>query len=535
MKDIQRKATWRFLGTLVVITICMGCANAQDSPPEPSNSQKTPQNISDVLQTIDQLVKQNAQLVKQYGQVERQNRELMDQIESLRRTLGAQTGAATLVPEHEEPEDNENPALTAPALDASQEGEPELTGAISTPQKEHKKFGTYTPNFGFTVADTDNGSLNVSIFSYVRYLNQLDLAPTYTNAFGVGSKVKQRQDFQLQKVQIKFLGWLFNPDFRYFLYVWTSNASMGQGAQVVVGGNLNYSFNKHFILSGGINGLPGTRTVEGNFPFWLSMDSRLIADEFFRPSYTSGIWARGLITEKLRYQAMLGDNLSQIGVNAGQLTNHLGTVSSALVWMPTTGEFGAGFGDFEQHDKLATRLGIHFTRSRENRQSQPGTEDFQNTQIRLSDGSIIFTPNLFGPGTTITDVTYKMTSFDGGIKLHGYSLEGEYYLRWLDDFRGSGRAGNLPGVFDQGFQIQTSAMVVPKTFQIYGGGSTIFGQYGTPYDARIGTNVFPWKNRVLRWNTEALYLYKSPVGNLSLPYVVGAKGWVFHTNVEMAF
>jgi hypothetical protein len=534
MKGIQRNATSCFLGSLLVITICMGCANAQDSPPEPSNSQKAPQNISEVLQTIDQLVKQNGQLVKQYGELEKQNRELMGQIESLRRTLGAQTGAATLVPEHAEPEENENPALTAPAMESSQEGEPDLSADLSTPQ-EHKKFGTYTPNFGFTVADTNSGSMNVSIFSYVRYLNQLNLAPTYTNAFGAVSNVKQRQDFQLQKVQIKFLGWLFNPDFRYFFYVWTSNASMGQGAQVVVAGNLNYTFNKHFTLSGGINGLPGTRSLEGNFPYWLSLDSRLMADEFFRPSYTTGIWARGLITDKLRYQAMLGNNLSQLGVNAGQLTNHPGTFAGALVWMPTTGEFGAGFGDFEQHAKLATRLGVHFTRSRENKLSQPGTEDFQNTQLRLSDGSIIFTRNLFGPGTTITDATYKMTSFDGGIKLHGYSLEGEYYLRWLNDFRGSGGAQNLPGLFDQGFQIQTSAMVVPKTFQIYAGGSTIFGQYGTPYDARIGANVFPWKNRVLRWNTEAHYVYKSPVGHLAVPYPVGGKGWVFDTNVEMAF
>jgi hypothetical protein len=35
--------------------------------------------------------------------------------------------------------------------------------------------------------------------------------------------------------------------------------------------------------------LPGTRSVEGNFPFWLGIDTRLIADEFFRPSYTSRI------------------------------------------------------------------------------------------------------------------------------------------------------------------------------------------------------------------------------------------------------
>jgi hypothetical protein len=54
--------------------------------------------------------------------------------------------------------------------------------------------------------------------------------------------------------------------------------------------------------------------VEGNFPFWFSVDSRHIADEFFRPSYTSGIWAMGDITNRLEYIAQLGNNMSTLGV-----------------------------------------------------------------------------------------------------------------------------------------------------------------------------------------------------------------------------
>lgn len=126
--------------------------------------------------------------------------------------------------------------------------------------------------------------MSLSIYTYVRYLNQLGLAPTYIDGFGNVKTVQSRQDVQLNKVQIKFLGWLFDPKFRYFLYTWTSNASQGLGAQVVVAGNLNYSFSKYLTLSGGITSLPGTRSVEGNFPFWLGVDTRLIADEFFRPS-----------------------------------------------------------------------------------------------------------------------------------------------------------------------------------------------------------------------------------------------------------
>jgi len=127
-----------------------------------------------------------------------------------------------------------------------------------------------------------------------------------------------------------------------------------------------------------------------------------------------------------------------------------------------------------------------------------------------------------------------MTAFDGGVKYRGYSLDGEYFLRWLNNFRGPGTTG-LAEIFSHGFQTQASAMILPKTLQAYLGGSTLFGKYGNPWDFRAGMNWFPWHNKVVRWNTEFLYLYKSPVGYTSVPFALGGTGPVFHTNLELAF
>ena len=411
----------------------------------------------------------------------------------------------------------------------SQPAPPAAPAELAAPAK---KWGSYTPNLGFKVVDSDRGDMSVSIYTYVRYLNQKDLDSTYTDAFGNVKTVQQRQDTQLTKVQIKFLGWLLSPKFRYFLYAWTNNAAMGQGAQVVLAGNLNYSFNKYITLSGGITSLPGTRSVEGNFPFWYSVDSRLMADEFFRPSYTTGFWARGQITDTLKYQTMLGNNLSTLGVSAAQLDNHFNTWANALIWEPL-GDFGIGFGDFEAHEDLAARLAVHYTRSTEDKQSQPNTDGFENTQIRLADGTVVFTPNIFGPGVTINTLRYQMSTVDFGLKYHGWSLDGEYFMRWLNQFQGPGTEG-LPQLYDRGYQLQASYMVVPSAVQLYIGGSTIHGKFGDPYDFRLGVNVFPFNNKVLRWDTEVLYLYKSATGSTALPYPVGGNGLVFHTSIEMA-
>lgn len=437
------------------------------------------------------------------------------------------------------------PIVGVAATPADDSVSPESGSSVKDPyvpakamSQDDGKWGSYTPNLGFKIVDTKYGDLNISIYTYARYLNQKGIDPTYTDAFGNVKNVQQRQDVQLQKLQFKFLGWIMSPKLRYFLYAWTSNANQGLGAQTVLAGNLQFTFSKYFTLGAGIRSLPGTRSVEGNFPFWTNVDSRHIADEFFRPSYTSGVWAIGNITKRLKYQAMLGNNMSTLGVPASRIDNGLNTFSGALLWFPT-GDFergfsGQGWGDFEHHDKFSTRVGIHYSRSDENKESQPDSQQFENTQLRLSDGTVIFTPNIFGPGVTVTDARWRMTSFDGGFKYKGFSVEGEYYLRWLDNFRGP-NTENIPRRFDHGFQLQGTAMLRPQLLQLYVGTSKVYGQYGNPWDFRSGINYFPFKNKVVRWNNEILYLYKSPVGYTSVAYPVGGRGWVFSSSWELAF
>jgi hypothetical protein len=505
-------------------------AAAQSAAPAPSDTQERLQRLEQSQQELQRLLQQNAA-----------------EIEALKKQANAPAGQAAQAPPAQPAQPAASVAKTVPPGAAGPAAAEEAaalelataeeTGAgLDNPLPAIKppyKWGSYTDFLGFKVANTDLGDMNVAIYTYVRYLNQKGLDPTYTDAFGNVKNVQQRQEAQILKVQIKFLGWLFDPRFRYFLYAWSSNATQGQGAQVVLAGNLSYALSERFVVAGGITSLPGVRTTEGNFPFWLSVDNRLMADEFFRPSYTSGFWIKGDLTSTLRYQAMIGNNLSTLGVSSAQLDNHFNTIATALVWEPTTGEFGRGFGDFEDHQQAATRLGLHYTSSTENKQSQPNSDAFENTQIRLSDGTVIFTPNIFGSGVTVEEVRYQMSSLDGGVKYKGWALEGEYYIRKLSDFKGPG-TGVVPTMWDRGFQLQASTMIVPRTFQAYLAGSYIDGNYGKPWDVRAGVNWHPWHNRVFRWNTQVMYLNHSPVGYTSLTYNVGSKGVVFNTDFELA-
>ena len=108
-------------------------------------------------------------------------------------------------------------------------------------------------------------------------------------------------------------------------------------------------------VGAGITSLPSVRSTEGQFPYWLGVDDRLIADEFFRGSYTTGVWLKGELLTKFKYMAMFANNLSTLGVSAAQLDNKFDTQSYMLQWLPTTGEFGlwGTFGDYDYHEKVA--------------------------------------------------------------------------------------------------------------------------------------------------------------------------------------
>jgi len=409
---------------------------------------------------------------------------------------------------------------------------------LAKPSQEESKDKSpeYIPNLGFLLYSGEKGEIYFRLFSYARYLNQLALDPTFVDAFGTTRNVQLRQDIQLQKFFAPFSGWFLTPKFRYYLYVWSSNPSQGDPAQVVGAGNLSYTFNRFVTLGGGITSLPAVRSTEGQFPYWLGVDDRMTADEFFRGSYTDGVWLKGELNTKVKYMAMVANNLSILGVNATQLDNKLDTQSFMVAWFPTTGEFGlyGTFGDYDDHENVATRLAGHYTHSLEDRQMQPGTNAIENTQIRLTDGSIVFTPDLFGPGITVDSVDYQMMSIDAGIKYHGLSLEAEYYRRWLTDFTGTNTASITP-VTDNGYQVQSSAMVVQKKLQAYLSGSQIFGRYGNASELRAGGNWYFTGERGLRVNLEWIHLNDCPVGYTAVPYPVGGNGNLFHVNVELNF
>lgn len=389
-----------------------------------------------------------------------------------------------------------------------------------------------TPGKGVSVARTDIGTLSISGYGLARYLNQLPGSQTFIDHLGREHEVDPRQDIQWHRVMVHFMGWMYMPRLRYVMTVWTVNST----EQIRIVGSLTYAFSNAFNLSAGINGIPGTRSLNGSHPFWLAND-RFMADEYFRPGFTSGAWITGALARgRFNYAAMLGNNISQLGVAANELTRNL-AFGTSVWWQPTTGEFGprGGWGDYEWHQRVAMRVGTSWTRSREDRASQNSQDSPDNTQIRISDGLLLFQQDALAIGALVRQANYYMSAADLGLKYRGMFFQFELYNRWLNSFEVIGNDVPLTSMYDHGYYAAGSFYPIKQRLELYGGTSQIFGEFNPSWEAVFGINWFPADTRYFRLNTNIIRVHRSPVGSVFGFYLAGLHGWSLSISPSLFF
>lgn len=540
-------------GRRLILALCIALTNVAIAGAQESTSTAGPKETPAAIQALDQLIKQNEQLQKQNQQMEQQNhqleqqnQQLMEQIKALRNAMAepadgheqaAKAASRPTIPDSAILEEKvQKTAQSVPQDQSTQSSTQNQSTQSSSANKNRGDdktrypeasngnpaiFGDWDPGRGFNVGRSKFGELNLSGYMVARFLDQLPGNQTAVDHLGRPLTVTPRRDFQFHRVMLFSQGWLFNPKFQYSTFVWTVQDTN----QVAVGGALYYTLGNYMTLGMGWNAYPGTQSLQGSHPYWQSYD-RVMADEFFRPYFSQGVFAKGNVLPTLEYRWMIGNNLSNLDIPATALDRGL-SAGGALTWLPTTGEFGprGAFGDYEDHQDLATRFNLAYTYSPEDRQSAVGTPS-GNTTIRLADSLNVFDPGALANGVTVENVRYQLLSAAAGMKQHGLWLQGEGYARNLDDFVATGK---LPvrSIRNFGFYVQLADMVVQKRFELYGATSYIFGPYGHPKEFLGGSNYYPWNTRNIRINTQLIYAFHSPVNSTFGFYEGGLTGPIF--------
>ena len=367
----------------------------------------------------------------------------------------------------------------------------------------------------------------------IRYLNTLNSAETYTDHLGVVREVHKRNDITVNRSMFIFAGYMFSKKLQYSLTVWTSAGA----ASIVVAGNIGWRFNKALTITGGYTGVPGSRSLVNTFPFFAPID-RSMADNFFRPGFTQGVWANGEPLKGLNYLVFVGNGLNTLNISASKIDTSL--LFSGSVWWEPLGSYSEPgksrqmYDDYFASKKVRIRLGTSFTRSREDRFSNIDQSSPDNTSLYNSDGVLTFSTGAFAPGVTVDKATYRMWAIDGGLKWNGFAVNGQYFMRWLNDFEADGPLP-LASTFDHGFELSTGHFVLPRKLVLYARGSKVFGQFASPYEYGGG---FKWyflpTERV--WMTgELLRVQRSPYSGAFTPYTAGMTGWTPMLQTVLAF
>ena len=198
--------------------------------------------------------------------------------------------------------------------------------------------------------------LKFNINTQIRYLNTMNSDDTYTDHLGVSREVHERNDITVNRAMFILGGYIFDPRARYSFTVWTSAGA----ASIIVASNIGWTFNKAIAITGGYTGVPGSRSLVNTFPFFTATD-RSMADNFFRPGFTQGVWLNGEPANGLNYLAFVGNGLNTLSISANKIDTHL--VLAGSVWWEPLGAFGEPgksrnmYDDYFSSDKVRIRLG----------------------------------------------------------------------------------------------------------------------------------------------------------------------------------
>ncbi len=431
---------------------------------------------------------------------------------------------------------------SAPRPNAALDTPPAVTGSASTPASLASLVASLIDDDryrdGMVIYETREPAkvpflLKFNVNTQIRYLNTLDSEGTFTDHLGIASDVNTRNDITVNRSMFILGGYVFDKRLRYSVTVWTSAGA----ASIIVAGNIGWQFNNALTLTGGYTGVPGSRSLVNTFPFYTASD-RSMADNFFRPGFTQGVWASGEPVKGLNYLAFLGNGLNTLNISATKIDTHLAV--SGNVWWEPLGPYGPPGKDRNMYDdyfaskKVRIRIGTAFTRSREDRFSNLEQSNPDNTSLYNSDGVLTFSTGAFAPGVTLNLATYKMWAVDAGIKWNGLAVNGQYFARLLNDFVADGPLP-LKSTFDHGGEVSASYFAKPKKLMPYIRASWVIGQFGNSYEYGGGTKWFPVRTDRFWLNAEVFRVNKSPYSGAFTPYTVGLTGWVPMLQAFLAF
>ncbi len=503
--------------TLVIVFVATSCEGF---------SQVSPSESSTVSQLTDRLDAQAAELA-----------ELRGQLQELRAAENTKSG------------DHKSESPAAPLADRSAEGCGEKAVAKKIPVVVEQNLTNTcgedsTPkNFQLNfIADYDKGFLIKPVgpkkhpfelktngwiqFRHVGFVRDRD---SWADNSGTTRPIRNRNAFDIERARLVFSGYAHDPRLTYFLHL--DGDTDGRDTVDFFDYWWAWQFSDALRVQFGKRKAPGSRQ-------WLlgARDTRLserpLATDFFRPDRTLGLFATGEPADGLFYEIMLGNGYRTANHNSAEINNKF--AFSGTSWWEPNGSFGKSLTDHDCSSEALYRFGHSFSWAAQQGLDATGAPLRESTFVRLSDGTPLTQNGALTPGTTVSEFDVYLYAVDAAMKYRGWSVNSEFYFRWLQDLQGHGALARTK-IAQNGFFVEGGRVIVPKKLDWNVRYSQVSGPFGNTSEYGVGVNLYPLDTQKVKLTFDVTQVDGSPLNNTATEFLAGDSGTLFRTQFQAEF
>lgn len=399
------------------------------------------------------------------------------------------------------------------------------------PDKPDKKGWILGYKNGLTIKPEDPEAFpfdfRLSGWIQMRGVGFIPTQRTWTDRAGVVRAIRSQNYVEVERARLVGSGTVGLKDLTYFVNVDGDTDTDGGGVKIL-DAFLTYRFDDTFRLSAGKNRVPFGREWQAGARDVQDLIDRSMATTLFRPDRSVGIWATGTVGDYY-YHAMVSDGFNTSTLAPSGLDTRF-TFSESVWWEPL-GEYGLRTSDFDFHDSPVFRLGHSLLYS--------PVRSFDNTLrpeaagLRLTDGTVLTDPNVFGRRTQVLGYDQYVGAVDGAVKYRGMHFAAEGFVRNIDNLKGIGRLPSSTRT-ETGYYVNVGKFLVEKRWQVSARVSQAFG-YRTSTQLEGAVNWHPTGTENLRITASLDWLENNAANNSGANYRAGDSGFQLMLQVHAGF
>lgn len=391
-------------------------------------------------------------------------------------------------------------------------------------------FTDYDRGFVIRPFDAEEHPFEVQLNGWIQFRHHgfARNVETWTDNSGVTRPVLNRNAFDVERARLTMAGYAVDPRLTYFLQLDGDT----DGADTVDFFDYwwGWQFTDRFKVE------LGKRKVPAGLQWLLGARrtrfiDRPMADDFFRPDRTVGIFGVGEFGQNGHYELMLGNGFRTANL-PNSLTDDQLTIA-ATTYLEPAGPFGLQIVDFEGTSKPLWRVGHSFVFSPQ-AGDRLGLSLAESDFLRLSDGTRLTEIGALAPGVTVSGYDLFLYGMELACKYRGWSMTSEVFLRWVNDLRAD---GPLPvqELRENGFYVEGGKFLIASKLDWNVRYSQVGGEFGTASEYAAGLNWYPLAKPSLKISFDVTQLDGSPLQNPTSDILVGDSGTLFRSQFQAEF